>query len=72
MRLEITTEQYGTIRLALCFFEARSKREAATMDDWAAEYARKGDEATADKCRRNAGASRQFEADARELLAFLP
>jgi hypothetical protein len=71
MKIEVTPEQLGTIRLALMGWAVRCKREAEGMDEWAAEKQAEGDHVMAAKCRANAKASREFKADAETVLQVL-
>lgn len=72
MKLDVSTKEYCTIRLALIQWGVRCEGEAKVMDEFAADMDEKGDAAHADKARRNAAASRQFKADAEALLKALP
>jgi hypothetical protein len=67
--IALTSEQLGTLRLALLGWSARCEREAELMEKWATE---ERDPKQADKCRRNAAASRQFKDEADALLKVLP
>lgn len=67
LRLDISYEELGTIRLALLTWETRCKGEAEVMDQLARE---EGDKFP--KAARNAEVSRQFEREARDLIDALP
>lgn len=72
-RFDLTTEELGTISLALAAWVVRCSREAQRMDDLAAPYENAGAlyAEQAQRCRANANASRAFLADATALQAKL-
>lgn len=66
MLIELTFKDLSTIKLALMGWSERCRAEAKSMDGLAEQFPD-----SADQCRKNAAASREFNADAEELLAML-
>lgn len=65
-RIQLTSEDIATIRLALLGWEVRSQHEAKMMREWSNDETLSADARA--QCLRNAAASSSFAVEARALL----